>query len=207
MKIKITNQNDKLIRFNLEDSDITFANALRRIIMSEVPALAVEWVDFHENSSAMYDEVVAHRLGLIPLKFDPKSYTIHDECACEGKGCSQCQVYFVIDKKGPCVVYSGDMKSTDETVKPTDDHFPIVELLEGQNLKLDAIAQLGKGEDHTKWQAAIAAYKYPKGNETKFSFVVETTSGLEPSFIVQKAAEIVQEKAEEFKKQLKDTKE
>ena len=207
MKIKITTQNDNLIKFNLEDSDVAFASALRRVMMSEVPVLAVEWVDFHENSSAIYDEVIAHRLGLIPLKFDPKTYTEHENCICEGKGCSQCQVYFVVDKKGPCVVYSGDLKSTDETVKPTDDRFPIAELLEGQNLKLDAIAQLGKGKDHTKWQAAIAAYKYSKGNDTKFSFVVETISGLEPSYIIQQAAELIQEKAEEFKKQLKEIKE
>ncbi len=206
MKIKITEQNERKISFTLEEADVAFANAMRRIMMVEVPTLAVEWVDFHENSSAMYDEVVAHRLGSIPISFDPKMYTFADECVCEGKGCSQCQVYLVLDKKGPCVIYSGDLKSTDEAVKPMDPGFPIVELLEGQNLKLDAIAQLGKGEAHVKWQAAIAAYKYAKNNDTKFNFTVETVSGLDPVYIVQKAAEIIEAKAEEFKTQLKEVK-
>ncbi|MBI3413129.1 MAG: DNA-directed RNA polymerase subunit D [Candidatus Aenigmarchaeota archaeon] len=206
MKIKITEQDDKKLAFTLEDADVTFANAMRRIMMVEVPTLAVEFVDFHENNSAMYDEVVAHRLGLIPLVFDPKMYNFTEECVCEGKGCSQCQVYLVADKKGPCVVYSGDLKSTDENVKPADPGFPIVELLEGQNLKLDAIAQLGKGEAHIKWQAAIAAYKYSKNNDTKFGFIVESVSGLEPAYIVQKAAEIIETKAEQFREQLKEVK-
>lgn len=206
MKIKITDQNESKIAFTLEDADVPFANAMRRIMMVEVPTLAVEWVDFHENTSAMYDEVIAHRLGLIPLVFDPKMYNFTEECVCEGKGCSQCQVYFVLDKKGPCAIYSGDLKSTDETVKPIDQGFPIVELLDGQNLKLDAIAQLGKGEAHIKWQAAIAAYKYTKNNDTKFNFTVETVSGLEPSYIAQKAAEIIEAKAEDFKEQLKEVK-
>ncbi len=206
MKIKITEQNESKIEFTLEDADVPFANAMRRIMMVEVPTLAVEWVDFHGNTSAMYDEVVAHRLGLIPITFDPKMYNFTEECVCEGKGCSQCQVYFVLDKKGPCVIYSGDLKSTDETVKLIDPGFPIVELLEGQNLKFDAIAQLGKGETHIKWQASIAAYKYTKNNDTKFNFVVETVSGLEPSYIVQKAAEIIEAKGEEFKAQLKEVK-
>ncbi|MFH0889916.1 MAG: DNA-directed RNA polymerase subunit D [Candidatus Aenigmatarchaeota archaeon] len=206
MKIKVNEQTKDKISFTLEEADVAFANAMRRVMMVEVPAMAIEFVDFHENSSAMYDEVIAHRLGLIPLTFDPKLFNLPDECICEGKGCSQCQVYFVIDKKGPCTVYSGDMKSTEESVKPVDPGFPIVELLEDHNLKLDAIAQLGKGEAHIKWQAAIAAYKYAKSNDTKFNFTVETVSGLEPSYIVQKAAAIIEGKAEEFKKQLKEAK-
>ncbi len=206
MKIKITDQNNRTIKFTVEDADVAFANAMRRVMMVEVPTMSVEFVDFHENSSAMYDEVVAHRIGMVPLVFDPKMYNFANICVCEGKGCSQCQVYLVVDKKGPCVVYSGDFKSTDESVKPADPGFPIAELLEGQNLKLDAIAQLGKGEAHVKWQAAIAAYKYPKGNDTKFNFTVETTSGLGPAYIVQKAAEIIEEKAEQFRKELKDVK-
>ncbi len=206
MKIKVTEQAKDKISFALEDADVAFANAMRRVMMVEVPTMAIEFVDFHENSSAMYDEVIAHRLGLIPLTFDPKMFNLPNECACEGKGCSQCQVYFVIEKAGPCVVYSVDMKSTEESVKPVDPGFPIVELLEGQNLKFDAIAQLGKGENHTKWQAAIAAYKYAKSNDTKFTFTVETVSGLEPSYIAQKAAEIIEGKADEFRKQLKELK-
>lgn len=160
MKIHILSKNETEIKFVLEDSNYAFANSLRRVMMTEVPTLAIEEVDFHENTSALYDEIIAHRLGLIPLTFDPKVFNRREECSCGGKGCAQCTVTFVIDKKGPCVVYSGDMKSTDDTVKPTSPDFPIIELLEDHNIKLEAVAQLGIGTDHMKWQAAVVGYKY-----------------------------------------------
>lgn len=204
MKIKIIEQNENSIKFVLEDSDTAFANALRRIMMSEVPTMAVEFVDFHENSSALYDEIIAQRLGAIPLTFDEKIYNLPEDCECAGKGCAQCQVFLVLDKKGPCMAYSGDLKSTDESVKPTSDKFIIAELLENQAIKLEAIAKLGKGEKHVKWQASIVGYKYPQRDDTKFTFSVESASGLAPERIVLKAVEILESKAAEFKRQLKE---
>jgi DNA-directed RNA polymerase subunit D len=108
----------------------------------------------------MFDELVAHRLGLIPLTFDKKSYNTKDTCKCGGKGCSRCEVTLVLEKTGPCVVKAGDMKSTDESVYPADRDIPIIELLEGQRLKFEAVAQLGFGTEHIKWQAANVGYKY-----------------------------------------------
>jgi len=159
LKIKILNTTNQRVDFVLEGVKSGFANIIRRIMIGEVPTMAIEWVDFHKNTSALWDEVLAHRLGLIPLTFDQKFYNLKDECKCEGKGCSQCQVVLVCDAKGPLTVYSGDMKSTDERVKPVFDKIPIVELLDGQELKFEATAQLGFGKDHAKWQAANVGYQ------------------------------------------------
>lgn len=65
--IKINNIDLNTIRFELQNTDITVANALRRIIISEVPTMAIEIVEIKENTSALHDEFLAHRLGLIPL--------------------------------------------------------------------------------------------------------------------------------------------
>lgn len=254
MKIKVLKKKGDTLTFILEDSNPAFANALRRIMVSEVPTLAVDWVDFHDNSSVVFDEIIAHRLGMIPLRFDPARFSAPDECKCGGKGCSLCQVVFALEKTGPGVALSGDMKSSNKGVKPTDPRFPVVELLKGHNVRLEAIARLGTGEAHAKWQAANASYQYfpkmsggecknaskvvsecPKGalkvkykkvdfsdpvlcdlcrkceevcngelhitgDPSTFIFRVESVSGLEPSYIVEKAAEILQNKGEEFKK-------
>jgi DNA-directed RNA polymerase subunit D len=160
MKVSIIKSDEERLEFLLEEASPAFANALRRIMVSEIPTMAVETVEFHENSSALYDEIIAHRLAMIPLKFDPDKMNFADKCKCEGEGCPLCQAVMVADKTGPCTVYSGDMKLASSEVKPTDPKFPIVELLKNQRLKFEAIAKLGIGKQHAKWQAANASYQY-----------------------------------------------
>ena len=62
--------------FLIKNSSPGYSNALRRIMLTEVPVLAVETVEFRKNSSALYDEMLAHRLGLMPLTTDLKSYEL-----------------------------------------------------------------------------------------------------------------------------------
>lgn len=258
MKIKIISRKGEKLRFLLEGTTPAFANTLRRIMTSEIPNLAVDVVEFHDNTSALFDEIIAHRLGMLPLAFDPDKFNMPNECKCDGKGCPSCQVFFALEKKGPATVYSSDMKSSNKSVGPTSPDFPIVKLLKDQHLKLEAIARLGIGREHSKFQTANASYTYlpvmeflkhddlkkvvnacpksileAKGSKliladplecdeckaceevsggsvkiesdpTKFVFSVESISGLEPAYIVEKAAQVLQEKAKEFKDQLKD---
>jgi DNA-directed RNA polymerase subunit D len=151
--------NDEKVSFLVEGIDPAFAGELRRIMMTEIPTLAIEWVDFVKNDSVLWDEIIASRLGLIPLVFDPKFYNLKEECKCGGKGCTHCQVTLTLKKVGPCIVYSGDLVSSDKNVRPLYDKIPIVELMEGQELEFEAIAQLGIGKEHAKWQASIVGYR------------------------------------------------
>jgi DNA-directed RNA polymerase subunit D len=160
LKIKILEKTDNEIRFLLEDSNPQFANALRRIATVEVPVLAIGTVDFSVNDSVLYNEVIAHRLGLIPLVFNLKDFHFKEEEHEEGKTCSMCEVVFAINKKGPGMVYSKDMKSSNPDVKPLYDNIPIVELFGDQKLKLEASASLGIGLNHARYQAANAFYRY-----------------------------------------------
>jgi len=52
--------------------DAPFANALRRILIAEVPTIAFDKAVIYQNTSILQDEVLAHRLGLIPIKIDPE---------------------------------------------------------------------------------------------------------------------------------------
>ncbi len=159
LKIEILKKNEREMQFLLEESNPQFANALRRIMISEIPVLAIDTVDFFENDSIFYDEVIAHRLGLIPLVFEPKKFHFKEEHK-DGKTCSLCVVKFIINKKGPGIVYSKDMKSDDPEVKPLYDNIPIIELFDDQKLRLEAFASLGLGKKHARYQAANAWYRY-----------------------------------------------
>lgn len=159
MKIQILDKKDADIRFLLEEVTPAFASALRRTMMTEVPTMAIELVDFVKNDSALPDEVLANRLGQVPMTFDKKAYNLPEECACKGKGCSRCQVKLSLKKVGPGMVYSEDLKSKSKDVRAVFDKIQVVELFDEQELEFEAVAQLGRGKNHAKWQAAIVGYK------------------------------------------------
>lgn len=160
MEVELIEKKEDRITFALNKVSTAFANALRRSAMDEVPVMAIEDVEFEKNSSILYDEMVAHRLGLVPLTTDLKSYNLPQKCTCKGAGCAKCQLKMSLSSKSAGYVLSGDIKSKDPEVKPVFDDIPIVKLLKGQDLELTAVAVLGKGKEHAKWSPGIAAYKY-----------------------------------------------
>ncbi len=158
MKIEVLRKSDRELEFILSGANPAVANALRRVMMNEVPTLAIENVRIHKNSSGMFNEVLAHRLGLIPLKFPVDVYL-------KGKRDKTVKVKFDSkkkkpDKEGKIIVYAGDLQFDDKEVEPLDPNIPIVILLDGQELKFDAVAKIGIGKEHSKWQAAVVGYSY-----------------------------------------------
>jgi DNA-directed RNA polymerase subunit D len=159
LEINFLEKNDEKIKFVVDGINSALAGELRRIMMTEIPTLAIDLVDFRKNDSVIWDEVLASRLGLIPFKYNTKFYNFKNDCKCGGKGCAHCQVSLKVKKKGPCMVYSGDLVPSDKEVFPVYDKIPIVELTEGQELEFEAIAQLGLEKEHAKWQASIVGYR------------------------------------------------
>lgn len=156
---QLKSEKEKLV-FVLRGITNEFANALRRSLY-EIPVLAIDEVEISRNDSALYDEMIAHRLGLIPLTTDKKTFTEKEECSCKGKGCAKCTASLVLKAKGPCTVYSGDLKS--KVVEAAYPEMPIVTLLEGQELEIVAEARLGKAKNHVKWSPGLIWFRaYPK---------------------------------------------
>ncbi len=175
MSLRIDEMSERSARFLLEGIEPGFANALRRSLIADLPKLAIEDVEFHlgpiraedgkeaESVAPLFDEMIAHRLGLVPLPTDPKLFVPRATCpACGGEGCPNCTVIYSLNKRGPATVYSGDLEPVgDAKLKPVDLGIPLVKLGEGQALLVYATAQLGFGREHAKWQVAQAVgYKY-----------------------------------------------
>ena len=165
MEVKVIDKNEFSARFVIEDVDSAYMNSLRRIILSEVPAMAIDEVVIIENSSMLHDEILAHRLGLIPLKTDLDSYNLPEECSCKSElGCNLCRASLTIDveaKDNIRTVYSGDLTAENPNIRPVSEKIPIVKLAPNQRLRLEAYARLGKGQKHAKWQpVSVCAYKH-----------------------------------------------
>lgn len=138
----------------------SYVNTLRRLIINRVPTLAMEDIEIKHNNSVLYDEVLAHRLGLIPLTTDLSTYNHKQNCNCKGEGCAQCEVKLTLKATGPGVVKASDIKSQDPKIVPVYPDTPIVNLQKEQNIELIATAVLGTGREHSKWSPAHAWFTY-----------------------------------------------
>lgn len=166
MRIKVLETDEQFGRFLIEEATPAQVNAIRRTLLSDVPTMAIETVEInqgiirddegkeYESIAPLFDEIIAHRLGLLPVPTDLDSYVFRDSCECGGVGCPHCTITYIINKKGPCTVYSGDLipVGNDSSLKIKDGLIPIVELKEKQALIAYAIAELGTGREHAKWQ-------------------------------------------------------
>ena len=126
-------------------------------MLSEIPVMAVDEVIILKNDSPLYDEILAHRIGMIPLTTDLVTYKLPQECECGGLGCPLCQVSLTCEinneSNAPIMVYSGDLKSNDPKIVPVNNEIPIVKIDKNNKLIIEAYANLGIAKDHVKWQA------------------------------------------------------
>ncbi|MHA1521077.1 MAG: DNA-directed RNA polymerase subunit D [Promethearchaeota archaeon] len=173
---RVHNENLDMVKFVLEGVGVELANAYRRIILTEVATMAVTEVLFVENDSVLYDELIAHRIGLIPLTTDLKNYNLPEECSCGGQGCTLCQAQLMCEvhaENEPRNVYSGDIESMDPKIHPINDKLLLAKLGKKTSMVFEAYAQLGLGKDHAKFQPVCSiGYKYfPKVtvDNTKFT--------------------------------------
>jgi DNA-directed RNA polymerase subunit D len=164
MNVEILEKTDTSMRLIVRDVDAPFVNALRRIILSEVPCMAIDEVVILENSSMLHDEALAHRLGLLPIKTDLNAYNLPEECECKSEfGCPLCRVSLTLDAEAveaTKTVHSGSLTSENPQIMPVSPNVTLVKLAPGQKIKLEAYAKLGRGKEHAKWQpVTVCAYK------------------------------------------------
>lgn len=157
MKLEMLELKDRKAKFVLSEVTPAFANSVRRAMVADVPKMAIDYLDIYDNTSVLFDEMLALRLGLIPLKTNPDMYRFPEECECKGAGCALCQVTMTLSAEGPCIVHSRDLKSSDPETVPVDQNIPIVELKAGQKVVLTAVARLGLAKEHAKFQPVCAS--------------------------------------------------
>jgi len=156
MKLSLVKKKKGKITFEIKDESVAYVNTLRRIFTTEVPVMAVSTVEFKQNSSALYDEIIAHRLGLVVLKTDLDSYNM----PVEGQESAATHVKFTLKATGPKTVYASDLKSSDSKVVPAHPETIILKLFDKQEVELIATASLGIGKTHMKWSPCLASYYY-----------------------------------------------
>ena len=201
--LDVISKDSEKIAIKLKDVPLQYANALRRVFLNGVPVFAIDTVDIIQNTSVLPDEGLAHRLGLIPLKTDLKRFNEPSKCDCQSEsGCSNCKVLLVLDSgegEESRSVLSSELSSEDETIKPTSDTIPIVQLAPGQQIKVECYARLGRGTEHAKWNSSNMAILTDTNKDDEKILTVESTGALNPEQIVLEGVEEVSRRVVEFK--------
>ncbi|MCA9487070.1 DNA-directed RNA polymerase subunit D [Candidatus Woesearchaeota archaeon] len=176
------------------------ANAMRRIVLDEVPTFAIEEVEVVANQSPLYNEVLALRLGLVPLVTDLKSYNLRRDCSCGGVGCALCEVKMSLKKEGEGTVYSGEIKSEDPKIVPSDKEIPITKLFGSSCVEVNLKALLGRGREHAKWAPGHAFLR--EGAKEEVNLVIEPFGQLSGKEIFNSALDILLGKVKELEEAL-----
>lgn len=145
MQLEILKDEGYKLQVHVKKATPALLNALRRTLIAGLPAFAVDKVDFYENNSALVNEYISNRVGLIPLTWE--------ESVAEGA-----QVTLSLNAEGPCMVYSRDLRSSDEKIRVYNENIPLVKLAADQRLRFEAFAVKGRGNQHAKFQSAIASF-------------------------------------------------
>ena len=181
MYIKILKHTEDCIQFLVTGIEVPLANALRRVMIADVPTVAIELVQFEVNTTVLHDEMIAHRLGLIPLT---SSVELEDKA-----------VNFNLDLTAEDNIEewtSELLESDNEDVIPAISGIPIVKVSRGQQLKLTATTKRGTGFEHAKWSPVSTCFFQVTSDG--FKFEVETTRSLDPVEVVKRAIDILREK-------------
>lgn len=168
------------VDFKLTNVDLAFANSLRRVILAEIPTIAIDRVEVETNTSVLADEFIAHRLGLIPLNSrDADSILYKEACDCEDH-CDNCSIILTLHAKCTGIenmkVYARDLvvgsgTPNDSIGKPVITDEPgfgsvICKLRQGQELRMKCIALKGIAKEHAKWApTASVGFEYDPHNK------------------------------------------
>ena len=204
--LEVVKKDSQKISVKLKGVPIQYANALRRICLNGVPIFAIDTVDIIENSSVLPDEGLAHRLGLIPITTDLSRFNEPSKCDCNSEsGCSNCKVMLVLDTEESDVtrtVFSNELSSEDDSIKPVWDKISIVQLAPGQRVKIECYARLGRGTDHAKWNSANISTLIETDKKDESILTVESTGALDPEKIILAGVDEVSNRLGEFKEMI-----
>jgi len=190
MDMNVSYEKGNKLEFGLKGASVPFSNLVRRYMVGRLPVFAIDRVTFYENSGSLFDEYIAHRLGGVPLVSD--------------SGKADDEIVFTLEAEGPSTVYSRQLKSSDAKVKASIDNIPLLKLLEGQNIRLEAKARRGIGREHAKFQPGIIAYEVLSPNE--FKFKLESFTQIEPRDMLSKTADLIVSHCEEMEEKLSEIK-
>lgn len=167
--IEITKLSDEVVEFDMSGIEPPLANAFRRILIAEVPTVAFSRVTIYQNTGVIHDENLAHRIGLVPIKFEPDNLQWKPTDAEFDEANSLRFTLHITCDEDRKAVYSGDLqwepwsedqakRFRDNTPRPVADDILLAQLRSGQEIECECVAEKGLGKEHAKWSPVCTAF-------------------------------------------------
>lgn len=189
MEIETVEDGDDVLKVEISGINEVIANALRRSMLIKVPTLAVKELEIRKNESALIDEVLANRIGQVPLTV-PQNVDEDDT------------VHVALKQEGPGQVLAEDLKADNDEAEPVNPEAILVDLKDEQGVDLEGEAVLGRGEEHAKHQGGTVGYE--KEDDDTFLFRIESTSGYTNEELLQRAIDELKSELDEFEEAVAD---
>jgi len=168
LEVIVREVSDNKIYLEFKNTPTYLINSIRRILLSEIPKVAFTKVIFEENNTAFFEEYIAHRIGMIPLKTDIRYYFDNDGNPKDLKKLKDEKYYYelIAENTGddPIMIMSSHIRPLkEEYPEIAIKDIPVVPLGPDQSLRIRIIANVGIGKEHARHQAVVApAFKpYP----------------------------------------------
>ena len=208
IKIKLHKVENNFIQFSISNIHIGLANGIRRILISDIPTMAIDFATIISNTGCLHDNMIAQRIGLIPFisKNATKFNYYWDN---KDNKLSEVKYQLNVTNKSDNIleVSSNDLKIINDSdltgyqkniynsVKPINMEYPIIitKLAKGQSLHFTCSVRKGISKEHAKFQPTSSVGYEIISNDT-FRFTVESIGSLSPQLIVEQALDIFSDK-------------
>lgn len=194
----------------------SFLNAIRRIVLTEIPTLAFDQILFEKNSSNMNEDMLGHRISLLPIQTSREiveRFEYKSSCPCK-IGCEKCEICFSLDVCNTDTnevkhVYCKDLRTTDERqgvsllkYNRNNNGILLCTLLPSQRIQLTTKAVKGNAKQHQKWSPVNVCHFQALDKQT-YSFYLECNHNVDTFDILKEAFAILEKKFNDMKKKLK----
>lgn len=160
------------VRFKIQGAHPSYPNGLRRVLVAEIPLLAIDIYCPEENTTEMTDEMIGHRLGLVPFQSSgcDGQFLYRANCSCDPGPCDQCSIRYLFDvthegselERGRAtqqdlvrIPHEVITRTIPEAFGPLQEIGPVLlaKFVKGDRIKFEAFATKGVGSEHAKWQS------------------------------------------------------
>ncbi len=180
--IRILELTKMLVKFELRGVDLSIANALRRVMIAEVPTMAIHHVTVNGNTSVLHDEYIVHRLGLVPMNsMKSDNYEYVRDCSCSSTGlCTKCSVEFALKVRGN-KGRSTDVTSADIRLSADYPVDTFENPMEGARTKMEAVGPAKIYDETGNEEPPILITRLNENQELDLKMVVVKGIGKENS--------------------------